>query len=116
MKENEEQSLLFQWAEWHPLLSGMFHIPNGEKRDAVTGARLKRMGVKAGIPDIFLPIPKGQWHGLFIEMKTDKGRVSENQKTMIEHLRNNGYRVEVCRGFLKAKEVIEEYMQWANGE
>lgn len=112
MKENEEQSLLFQWAGWHPLLRGMFHIPNGEKRDAVTGARLKRMGVKAGIPDIFLPIPKGQWHGLFIEMKTDKGVLSKSQRERIESLRQNGYRVDVCRGFLKAKETIEEYMGW----
>jgi hypothetical protein len=89
-----------------------YAVPNGGKRDPVTGKRLKDEGVKPGVPDICLAEPRGGYHGLYIEMKrTVKGKVSPEQKIWISELRIRGYRVEVCRGAETAIAVIEEYLK-----
>lgn len=55
------------------------HVPNGGRRDAITGARLKREGVKAGFPDIQI-IRNDDGYSAFIEVKTAKGALSPAQK------------------------------------
>ena len=113
--EAQEQTTLFQWAammagKW-PELRLCHAIPNGGSRNPIEARHLKDQGVKAGIPDIFLPCPKDVFHGLYIEMKRKKGgRVSEAQRDMIMSLKAMGYRVEVCEGWEEAKTVIVEYM------
>ena len=113
--EAEEQITLFRWAEimanrW-PELRLMHSIPNGGSSNPIEAAHLKQQGVKAGIPDIFLPVPRGQHHGLYIEMKRrEGGRVRPEQRMMLEALREQGYRCEVCKGWEAAKDVITEYM------
>lgn len=52
------------------------HIPNGERRDAVTGAKLKRMGTRAGAAD-FLVIVGGRV--MWLEIKTRDGKHSAAQ-------------------------------------
>ena len=114
--EAQEQTALFQWAaymarKW-PELRLMHAIPNGGSRHPVEAARLKAQGVKAGIPDIFLPVARGGYHGLYIEMKRKKGgRISVDQQQMIDALRDQGYRVEVCKGAEEASKTIKEYMK-----
>jgi hypothetical protein len=114
--EAQEQTTLFQWAalmahRW-PELRTMYHIPNGGSRNAIEAARLKAQGVKAGIPDIFLPCARGEWHGLYIELKRRKGgRVSDEQREMIRLLIEQGYKAVVCYGWEEAKNVIVEYMK-----
>ena len=112
MSEAEEQKNLFRWAAYFPELSIMFHIPNGGSRNAIEGKHLKEQGVKAGVPDIFLPIARGGCHGLFIEMKRAKGGVlSQFQSQYIEALMRQGYRVAVCHGCDEAVQTIENYMK-----
>lgn len=70
--ESEEQQTLFRWAAMqcgkYPELALMFHVPNEGKRSKVVGGRMKAEGLKSGVPDIFLPVPRGEYHGLFIEI------------------------------------------------
>lgn len=113
--EAQEQTTLFQWAAlryWlFPELRLLHAIPNGGSRNLIEARHLKEQGVKAGVPDIFLPCARGGWHGLYIEMKRRKGgRVSIEQKKMILALRDQGYCVEVCEGWEAARDVIMEYM------
>ena len=113
--ESDEQISLFQWAERqdkvYPELRLMYHIPNGGLRNKVTAARLKAEGVKPGVPDIFLPAPRGRWHGLYIELKRRKGgKVSDEQAAWIYSLDKMGYKVAVCRGWTEASEVIVGYL------
>ena len=119
--EAQEQATLFEWAARaqgrYPELALMHHIANGGSRHPVEARHLKEQGVKAGIPDLFLPCARGGFHGLYIEMKRRKGgRVSIEQKKTIIALREQGYRVEVCEGWEKAREVIKEYMEGENGK
>lgn len=114
--EEEEQIMLFNWARLkeheHPCLRSMFHIPNGGKRKKSEAARFKAAGVKAGVPDIFLPHPQGRWHGLFIELKRrEHGRVSTNQTEFLSDLAREGFSVFVCYGWEQAAETIVEYLE-----
>ena len=114
--EHAEQVALCDW--WRPYArthgipeSLLFAIPNGGRRDKITGARLKAEGVRAGVPDMFLAVPRQNAPGLFLELKKQKGgRVSENQKTMHEALSQAGYPVCICRGWDAAKRAIEDYI------
>lgn len=114
MSEATDQMALFEWAERLsgrvPELVLLLHIPNGEKRDKATAARLKAMGVRAGIPDILLPIPNEHYHGLWIELKTTRGTVKPEQLEWHRQLREQGYMVCVCRSWCIAACVIAGYL------
>lgn len=111
MSEKHEQIALFQRAALHPICSRyMFHIPNGGHRNVAEAASLKRQGVKPGVPDIFLAYPSGPWHGLFIELKSKKGKLSKHQATMLGALANVLYGTWVCYGWEHAWKIIEEYL------
>lgn len=87
-----------------------FCVPNGGRRGMIEAMRLKRTGVMAGIPDLMIPMARGNWHGLFIEMKKEKGGVvSESQKYWIGVLREQNYKVEVCHGANEAINEIAHY-------
>lgn len=114
--EHAEQVALCRWWSLYARRTGiaeslLFAIPNGGRRDAVTGARLKAEGVRAGVPDMFLAVPRKNAPGLFLELKKRKGgRVSENQKNVHEALSEAGYPVRICRGWDEAKRAIEDYI------
>ncbi len=115
IKEDLEQTFLFRWAAFasgkYPELDLMFHIPNGGLRSKSEAGRLKAQGVKSGVPDICLPVARGGYHGLYIELKKEhSGTVSENQKIWLSKLTHQGYYAVVCHGWEKAKETIEEYL------
>lgn len=113
--EATEQMAVIQWCEInkfiHPELQLIFHVPNGGKRNASEGAKFKKLGVKAGVPDLFLPIAKDGYHGLFIEMKYGKGTTSKEQKTWLKELDNQGYLCRVCNGAEEAVQVILGYIK-----
>ena len=114
--EEEEQQALFRWLAFagnqKPELLLMIHIPNEGKRSQAAGARLKSVGLRKGVPDLFLPVPKGKFHGLWIEMKRLKGsKTSKEQKEWIDALNGQGYFAAVCFGWVEAKETIERYMK-----
>ena len=76
-REEREQIAIFKWAEMQKGLSLLHHIPNGGKRGKVEAARLKAAGVKAGIPDICLPIPRNGYGALYIELKAPSDKLKE---------------------------------------
>lgn len=114
MTEHQEQVALFKWADIMsknvPDLKLLFAIPNGGLRSKVVAVKLKKEGVKSGVPDIFLPVPKDGYSGLWIELKTKKGRVTENQKWWIARLEEQGYMASVCYGWNAARTLIEGYL------
>ena len=89
----------------------MFHIPNGGQRSKITGAQLKAAGVRPGVPDIFLPLPRQNYAGLFIELKKLKGSAEPAQIEWKNYLNSSGYYATVCHGWLEAVNVIEQYLK-----
>jgi hypothetical protein len=122
--EHEEQAALFQYfsmkAAQYPELAYAFAIPNGGLRNVIVAKKLKASGVRAGVPDLFIPAPKkiaGKvWHGLFVEMKRQKdGRVSPIQKEFMAGLHKMGYGCIVCAGWQSAWLKIAAYLDCIDG-
>ena len=116
--EGKEQVLFFRWLrlQYPGVFAFAFHVPNGGQRSAATGAVLKRQGVKKGVPDIFIPLPKKGCHGLVIEFKASKphtASVTKEQQEWVDRLNSVGYRAVVCKGFDAAKAAVDEYMECA---
>lgn len=114
--EFQHQINVFKWSQqpsvrgkW-PELALLFHIKNETKEGAQQVAVDRAAGVKKGVPDLCLPVPKGVYHGLYIELKTEKGRTSQAQDWWGEKLREQGYFWEVCHGWQSATRVLEWYL------
>lgn len=112
--EASEQILLMQWCELNKNkykgIDLIFAIPNGGTRHPREAANLKRQGVKAGVPDMFLPIANKKHNGLFIELKYGKNKATEKQIEWLSKLNKQGYKALVCNGFEEAKKAIEDYI------
>jgi hypothetical protein len=109
--EAQSQRTLFKWISYIPLLRDVsFAIPNAYKRAKISGRLLKLEGMTAGVPDIFIAFPSHPFHGLFIEMKSEKGRLTEAQVVMLDRLTQQGYKCAVCYTWEEAKNVIITYL------
>ena len=112
--ESEEQEALFCWAEAlsgrYPCLRLMYHVPNGGQRSAAVAGKLKAEGVKAGVPDICLPVSRGNYHGLYIELKAGRNKATAEQEWWLSALLEEGYKAVVCRGWSSAADVIMDYL------
>lgn len=75
----------------YPELMLAFAIPNGGKRDARTAAMLKAEGVKAGVWDIFLPVPVGEYHGMWLELKVKPNKLTTEQGEFYQAMQPYGF-------------------------
>src|SRR5699024_10256580 len=77
MTEHDEQVQLIRWAGLargaYPALRWLHAVPNGGARNIVVARKLKAEGVQRGVPDLCLPVPRGPYHGLYIELKRAGG-------------------------------------------
>lgn len=115
--EATEQERVINWATFYakdfPELDLLYHVPNGGSRNQLEAANLKRQGVKAGVPDLVLPVPRQQFHGLYVEMKWGKNTTTDKQDWWLEQLQRQGYKTAVCWSADEAMDVIAEYMEIA---
>jgi hypothetical protein len=109
--EDTIQIHLVRWCRGHKseMLHNVFHVPNGGYRDRVTASVLKAMGVRAGVPDLCLPLPGGGTY--WLELKTKKGRLSATQKKFHEMLCSLGHIVETAYGFEDAQDKLEKVVK-----
>ncbi len=106
--EDDEQITVIQYCELKHIIA--IHIPNESKRSVAYGAKMKRMGLRKGFPDIFIPTARKDFHGLFIELKRDrKSRVNPEQTAWITYLNKQGYKAMICYGATEAINEIEKY-------
>lgn len=114
MKETEhlEQCALFELASKYPKFQLLNASANGGKRNINVAKKLKRSGVKAGYPDVFLPVSRLGYHGLFIEMKASKPRgvLKPHQKAWLKALSKEGYLCFTCWGAEAAWTVLNNYI------
>lgn len=114
--EHDEQvalmTLVAHYMGRWPELGMLYAVPNGGQRSKAVAGKLRAEGVKPGVPDLCLPVPRGQHHGLYIELKRkDGGEVSKAQAGWLKALEHHGYKAVVCHGAEDAMEVIVEYMR-----
>lgn len=115
--ESQIQISVFRW--WHHACGG-FGIPENLLmafplqgfRTPRNGRRMKDEGCRAGTPDMLLMVPRNGTSGLWIEMKTPTGRVSDEQEQMMSILsKPGGCWCDVCRSTQEAIDIITRYLQ-----
>lgn len=109
----------------YPHLSkSLIHIPNEGKRSLREGARQKALGLTRGVSDLLLAVPMQFYltledgtgatpiwrHGLWIEMKSGKGKLTKEQEEFLDLMATNGYRTAVARSFEEAVKIFEDYV------
>lgn len=113
-REAQEQATVIQWcnlqSKKYRELDLIYHCPNGGKRNKREAHNLKLEGVKAGVPDLFLPVARNGKHGLYIEMKWGKNTCTEKQVGWLRRLRHQGYEAVVAYGADEAIQVIKDYL------
>jgi hypothetical protein len=114
--EHQSQAAVISW--WRLACTAyqlpefaLFAIPNGGARNIVTGSRLKQEGVRAGVLDLMLAVKRGNYGGLFIEMKKFGNKPSEVQREVIAYLHTAGYQCDVCWGAEGAIATISNYLK-----
>lgn len=119
--EHGEQQALFEWAAMmantgrYPGIELLFAIPNGGHRHKAVARKMQEEGVKAGVPDIFLPVPRNGIPGMFIELKVGENRPTVIQKAWQRWLQAQGYYVVTCWGFEQARDEIIAYLEYGHG-
>lgn len=123
--EAGQQMALVLWATQNrptwPCLDMLFAVPNGGQRDIREAARLKQQGVRAGVPDMCLPVARGGFLSLWLELKrpastTGKGvkrrigKTSEDQDSFIAKLRAQGHAVVTAYSYDDARTAIVDYL------
>ena len=110
--EHRIQCACVKWfALQYPQYDGLlFAVPNGGNRDRITGAMMKAEGVTAGVADILFLVASHGYHGLAIEMKTEKGRQSPEQKQWQKKVERQGYRYTVIRSLDDFIETVNAYL------
>lgn len=108
MSEAQEQAAVVEYCELRGI--PVYHIPNEGRRSPRGGAALRRQGLRAGVPDLCVPVARGRYHSLYIEMKAGGGKVSPAQAEWITLLRSHGMCAAVCYGSRNAAALIDRYM------
>lgn len=86
-------------------------IMYGGKRNQKEAFNLKRQGVRAGVPDLCLPVSRGKYHALYIELKVGNNKATEKQRKWIKRLREQGNLALVCYGWEEASAVLLKYIK-----
>ena len=124
--EEDAQAAVIEWSENRkvrarlPEVGLLFHVPNGGQRHGKVAADMKAAGVKRGVPDLLLPVPRerdgdalrGFWTGLAIEMKGKHNDVEKGdaQYRWLRRLQRQGWATEVCHSARLCIATIEEYL------
>lgn len=95
------------------------HSPNEGRHKVQYRVMQKRLGVRAGWPDIEIFANRTWWREdtglhwapIFLEIKTDKGRLSENQKRIHDELNEAGCHVAVVRSIDETCEALSQLME-----
>lgn len=115
MSEHDIQASFFSWIDLHkakyPVLNYFFAIPNGTNKSPAARAKFKKEGLRAGVPDVCLPVPSmdGKYIGLWFEFKSAGGKASYDQEIWIKNLREVTHRVEVIRDWTDAANIAIEH-------
>lgn len=113
--EDQEQEAVIEWKKLmvnqYPELKWLHHCPNGGSRHPAEAQKLKRMGVVPGVSDLFLPVARNGYHGLWVEMKRrEGGRLSPDQKEWLDGMNAEGYLAVRADGADEACEIIFSYI------
>jgi VRR-NUC domain len=112
--ERQHQVALIKWVratkDVYLVLKLLYAVPNGGDRNLRVARKLKAEGVLAGVSDLCLPAARRGYHGLYLEMKSEKGAATEEQKAFLHGVSNEGYCAVIAHGIDDARAVLAWYI------
>lgn len=110
--EQRLQTGVMRWVDaTFPEIAHLVMASAGGVRTSMSQAvKMKSMGYRKGTPDIFVAVPKGGRHGLFLELKASGGKASPEQNIMLANLQAQGYAAAVVVGFEQVKATLTAYL------
>lgn len=110
--EHQLQAAFFEWLELkHPEINEVtFSVPNGVRCSRSQAVKLIKEGLKAGVPDVFMGVPRGTFPGLFIEFKIKPNKPSKVQEARIENFLAQGFKCEVIYNIDDAMKLVGDYV------
>lgn len=110
--EHKLQCACVRWfrLKFPKLRNILFAVPNGGRRDAVTGAKLKEEGATSGVSDLILLRSNRFYGALCVEMKKPGGYQSPAQKEWQKDAEANGAKYVVCRSLDEFMKVVTDYL------
>jgi hypothetical protein len=112
--ERRHQVALIKWVrsvkDTHPVLNLLYAVPNGGARNLYVARKLKAEGVRAGVADLCLPAARRGYHGLYIEMKSEEGFATIEQKAFLRGVLEEGYCAVIAGGVDDARETLGWYI------
>lgn len=113
ISEDQLQAQCVRWFNIQYPDKLIYAIPNGGSRNKIEAAKLKRCGVCAGVPDLFISATvfngKSVKMGLYIELKVGRNKLTDKQFDMHVYLQAQGYCVEICYTFEEFQKVVRKY-------
>lgn len=110
ISEESIQKAVMQWVRLDPVLRRcVIHIPNEGKRTSHYGTSLKEMGMRAGVPDLFIAMPRHNYNGAWIELKSKNGILNDSQLEFLHDMRYQNYFADTCRSIEEAIATIKWY-------
>jgi len=118
--ERPHQVALIKWVRsikgTYPELKLLYAVPNGGDRNLYVARKLKAEGVRAGVTDLCLPAARRGYHGLYLEMKSEEGVATKEQKDFLRGVMEEGYCAVIAHGFDEARCVLEWYIEITENE
>ncbi len=112
--EQIEQIKVMDWVRFNNLHEIVIHIANERSCSPQHGAILKRMGVRKGVSDLFITRASRGYYGAWIELKSNKGKLSKEQSEFLFNMHQEGY-FAVCRfGADEAIATIRDYLMMSS--
>jgi VRR-NUC domain len=112
--ERPHQVALIKWVrtveDLYPVLRLLYAVPNGGDRNLRVARKLKSEGVLAGVADLCLPTARRGYHGLYLEMKSETGVATEDQREFLRGVSEEGYCAVIAHGVEEARATIEWYI------
>lgn len=112
-EEHKLQVSMINWfrLQYPSMRHNLFAVPNGSRRDAITGRKLKEEGVLAGVSDLIFLKSNRHYGALLIETKTKKGTQRDSQKEWESKITADGYKYVIVRSLNEFIEVITDYLK-----
>jgi VRR-NUC domain len=118
--ERQHQVALIKWVRAfegaYPVLKLLYAVPNSGNRNLYVARKLKAEGVRAGVADLCLPTARRGYHGLYLEMKSEDGTASKEQKEFLRGVSEEGYCAIIARGVEEAHAALEWYLGLTENE
>lgn len=112
LSETEIQRQIIEWCNHIPELRNMvIHIPNEGKRTISMGRKLRQIGLRPGVADLFIPIPRHGYNGVWVEIKSKHGVLRENQREFLSDMEKQGYLTFISRSLEDFMQKINAYMK-----